>query len=436
MIHLILATTLLGQATTAPVPEAAGKRLTLRAALERAFAVSPSAVRAADEIEAADAQRIATRSLVLPRISVSGNLIKNSQEVAFGSGLDSRIILPSTDWSTRVTLQQPLYAGRREFRLYYQSKEGVTLARDAQRGNRDRLALRVIADYSAAVQAEALAEVERQAATLAQNRITQARALFDAGEVTRVDVLRAETAYKGALRRVAIAEADGIQARSRLRTVLAIDGGDAELGELETTAEIGIPVPGVEALDRRALDRAEIKQAETDLRIADLEVMKQKGAYLPVLTADLGYLKQRSSFPSDGYGYAALRLTVPVFQGGEVGARVRIAAARKHQAEVTLEEMRRLATEDIRQALAVLETARRAKSLAEDQVKAAEAEYAEAKDLYEQREATALDLQAAESALSEARRSLVDARFDVLRGEATAWLAAGALADAALENFK
>lgn len=436
MIHLILAASILGPAQTSPAPETAGPRLTLRAALERALKLSPSAIRAEDEIEAAEAQRVATKSLVLPRLSVTGSLIKNSQEVSFGSSTDSRVILPGTDWSTRVTVQQPIYAGRREFRLYYQSKEGVTLARDGKRGNRDRLALRVIADYALAVQADALAEVERQAALLAEKRIAQAQALFEAGEVTRVDVLRAETAYKGALRRVALAEADGIQARSRLRTTLAIDGGDAELGALDTTTEIGIPVPGVETLDRLALDRAEIKQAATNVRIADLEVLKQKGAYLPVVTADLGYLKQKSSFPSDGYGYAALRFTVPIFQGGEVGAKIRIASARQHQAEVTLAEAKRQATEDIRQALAMLEAARRAKSLAEDQVKAAEAEYAEARDLYEQREATALDLQAAESALSEARRSLIEAKFEVLRGEAMAWLAAGSLADAALENFK
>jgi outer membrane protein len=192
----------------------------------------------------------------------------------------------------------------------------------------------------------------------------------------------------------------------------------------------------VEILDRLALDRAEIKQAETSVRIADLEVLKQRGAYFPVVTADLGYLKQKSSFPSDGYGYAALRFTVPIFQGGEVGAKIRIAAARQHQAEVTLAEAKRQATEDIRQALAMLEAARRAKALADDQVKAAEAEYAEARDLYDQREATALELQAAETALSEARRSLIEAKFAVLRGEATAWLAAGSLADAALENFK
>lgn len=434
MIHLILAAAL---AATAPAVEVqTGPTLTLKAAIERAFAVSPAALRADDEIEAAEAQRVATKSLVLPRINVTGSLVRNSEEVTFGSVEDSRTILPGTDWNARVTLQQPVYAGRREFRLYYQSKEGITLARDGKRATRDRIALRVIADYAAAVQARALIEVERQAASLAQKRIAQAQSLFDAGEVTRVDVLRAETAHKAALRRVANAEAEAIQARSRLRMALAIDGGDEALGALDETTEIGLPVAGAESLEARALTRAEVKQAETNVRIAELEYLKQKGAYLPVVTADMGYIRQKSSFPSDSYSYAALRFTVPLFQGGEVGARMRVAAARQHQAEVTLAEARRQATEDVRQALSLLEVARRTKGLADDQVKAAEAEYAQARDLYEQREATALDLEAAEAALSEARRALIQARFAVLQAESSAWLAAGSLADAALENFK
>ncbi len=434
MIHLILAATLAAPAQAAEAQTA--PTLTLKAAIERAFALSPAALRAEDEIEAAEAQRVATKSLVLPRINLTGSLIRNSEEVTFGSVEDSRTILPGTDWNARVTLQQPVYAGRREFRLYYQSKEGITLARDAKRATRDRIALRVIADYAAAVQARALIDVERQAASLAQKRIAQAQSLFDAGEVTRVDVLRAETAHKAALRRVANAESEAIQARSRLRMALAIDGGDEALGALDETTEIGLPVIGAESLEARALTRAEVKQAETNVRIAELEYLKQKGAYLPVVTADMGYIRQKSSFPSDSYGYAALRFTVPLFQGGEVGARMRIAAARQHQAEVTLAETRRQATEDVRQALSLLEVARRTKGLADDQVKAAEAEYAQARDLYEQREATALDLEAAESALAEARRALIQARFAVLQAESSAWLAAGSLADAALENFK
>ena len=434
MIHLILAATLAAPAQAAEAQ--AAPTLTLKAAIERAFALSPAALRADDEIEAAEAQRVAVKSLVLPRINITGSLIRNSEEVTFGSVEDSRTILPGTDWNAKVTLQQPVYAGRREFRLYYQSKEGITLARDAKRATRDRIALQVIADYAAAVQAQALIEVERQAASLARKRIAQAQSLFDAGEVTRVDVLRAETAHKAALRRVANAESEAIQARSRLRMALAIDGGDQALGALDETTEIGLPVIGAESLEARALTRAEVKQAETNVRIAELEYLKQKGAYLPVVTADMGYIRQKSSFPSDSYGYAALRFTVPVFQGGEVGARMRIAAARQHQAEVTLAETRRQATEDVRQSLSLLEVARRTKGLADDQVKAAEAEYAQARDLYEQREATALDLEAAESALAEARRALIQARFAVLQAESSAWLAAGSLADAALENFK
>jgi outer membrane protein len=435
MIHLILAA-----AISDPVllqqPPGAPAVLTLRAALERAFQMSPAAVRAVDEIDAAVAQRNATRSLVLPRVNVTGSLIRNSEEVSFGSDDDRRTILPSTDWSARVTLQQPIYAGRREFRLYYQSKEGINLARDGQELTRDRIALQVIADYSAAVQAQALVNVEKEGAALAARRIQQAQALFEAGEVTKIDVLRAETANKAALRRVAAAEAEGIQARSRLRVALALDGGESQLGPLDETTEFGLPVAGVDTLEARALVRSDVKQAETNVKIADLEVMKQKGAYLPVVTADVSYVRQKSSFPSDGYGSAALRVTVPVFQGGEVGARVRIAAARLHQAETTLAETRRQASEDVRQALALLESARRSKALADDQLKAAEAEYAQARDLYDQREATALDLEAAESALSEARRALVQGRFAVLQAEANAWLAAGSLATAALENFK
>ena len=434
MIHLLLAAAL--ETQVLQPSEAAKPRLTLRAALDRAFQVSPNALRAQDEIDAAVAQRDATKSLVLPRVNITGSLIRNSEEVTFGSKEDSRTILPGGDWNTRITLQQPLYAGRREFRLYNQSKEGITLARDARQETRDRVALRVIADYALAVQAQALVRVEEEASILAQKRIAQAQALFDAGEVTKVDVLRASTAHKAALRRVSAAEAEAIQARSRLRITLAVDGGDEELGALDEASEIGIPVVAQEALEARALVRSDIRQAETNVRIADLEILKQKGAYLPVLYADLGYLKQRSSFPSNSYGYAALRFSIPVFQGGEVGARIRLATSRRHQAAVTLEETRRQATEDVRQALAVLETARRSKTLADDQLGAAEAEYAQARDLYDQREATALDLQAAESALSEARSSLIQGRFAVLQAEVSAWLAAGSLADAALENFK
>ncbi len=335
MIELILAAGLLSQA---PAPTEPGPpRLTLRAALDRAFLLSPSGLRAQDEVGAAIAQRDATKSLVLPRVNITGSLIRNSDEAAFGSGLDRRVILPGNDWSTRVTLQQPVYAGRREFRLYNQSKEGVTLARDAQLYSRDRIALRVIADYATAVQAQALVDVERQAAVLAQKRIEQAQALFDAGEVTRIDVLRAETALQ-------VGAAAGVERRGRLHSG-AIPPAHSpchrrrrkrtRTSRRDHRDQPSRPRSGHPRSPRPRL-APEVKQAETNVRIADLEVLKQRGAYLPGGLPPTSATSSRS--PRSRRMAMAMPLCASPFpssRAGKWGPRSRIASARLHQAEVT-----------------------------------------------------------------------------------------------------
>ena len=64
------------------------------------------------------------------------------------------------------------------------------------------------------------------------------------------------------------------------------------------------------------------------LQIAQLEVRKQRGFWLPVVTFDGGRIAQKSSFPAQSYSYGALRFTVPLFQSGEVEARVAQAKER------------------------------------------------------------------------------------------------------------
>lgn len=419
---------LLGAAQVGAAADESG--LSLRGAIERALAVAPAAVRAEAEIAAARANKDQTFSLVLPRIAATGSLIKNSEEVSFGSPEERRLILAGTDWNARVTLQQPVYAGRRELRLYQQSKEGVNLALSGRSFARERLAFRVIQDYLALVQAKALVDVEKRGAELAARRVDQAQALFEAGEVTRVEVLRAETARKAAERRASLAEQEEIASASRLRVDLVLDATPAVFDP----GDRGLPVISEDALLKVASARPEVLQAATNLTIAELEVMKQKGFSLPVVTADASYVWQRASFPTTRYGQAALRITVPIFQSGEVRARVKIAEERRRQAQTTLDEMKRGAREDIRQSVASLESARRTKALADEQLKAAEAEYAQARDLYAVREVTALDLEAAENALSEARRAVVQSRFAVWLAESLCHLSAGGLVRAALEN--
>ena len=154
------------------------------------------------------------------------------------------------------------------------------------------------------------------------------------------------------------------------------------------------------------------------------------------MTADAGYVWQKTSFPTDRYGYAALRFIVPIWQSGEIGARVAFARARERQAQLVLEEQRRAVQEDVRRALLDLETATTSLALSEDQLRAAEAEYQQVFDLYRSQEATSLDIQSSETNLNDARRAVVVSRLGRLLSELGVYFAAGDLKSAVLKEEK
>jgi outer membrane protein len=419
-----LAAALLLQAT-------APETLTLEAALRRALTSNLPLRRAEEEIAAAEAQKRASLSLVLPKLNVTGALTRNNEQVAFGSGDDSRTILPLNDWATRVTLSQPIFAGLREKRTYEQAKVGIENARDAVAGARDQALLAVSTHYLATVQGEALMAVEQKNRELAAARRVHARNLYEAGETTRVDVLRAEAAVKAAERRAIAARQDRDAASGRLRVALALD---ADVAVVEPAAALAPPATEAELLALAVEQRSEVQQARNDVRIAELEVQKQKGAYLPVITADAGWVYQKTTFPKDEYGYAALRFTVPVFQGGEVGARVAAAKVRQRQAELALEEAQRQVREEVRVSLQHVEAERTSLQLAEEQRQAAQAEYDQAIEMYRAQEATALDLEAAEALLADASRAVATSRLDLRLAELRAWAAAGSLTSVVMKE--
>jgi outer membrane protein len=429
----LVAATLAAAASAPAETPAAGPRtpLTFDAALRRALDANTSLSRARAEVNAADAQRRTFLSYVLPRLGATGGLIRNSDEVSFGSADFQRVILPLNDWNVRLTVQQPVFAGLREQRAYQQSKEGVRAAEQGVRGTEDQVLLRTASDYIQAVGGEELVRVEEQTLALARDRLREARDFFDAGETTRVDVLRAESAVKAAERSIALARRNRDAALGQLRIDLNLDG---DFGVSEPS--LSLPARPDEALLLQQAEetRTDVRQAKSALRIAELEVSKQKGAYLPTVTADAGYVWQKTSFPTDRYGYAALRFVVPIWQSGEISSRVAFARARERQAQLALEEQRRAVQEDVRRALLDLETATTSLALSEDQLKAAEGEYQQVADLYRSQEATSLDIQSSETNLNEARRAVVVSRLTRLLSELGVYFAAGDLKSAVLKE--
>lgn len=408
---------------------AAETRLTFDGALARALEVNPMVGSARQEIAVADANRSFLLSAVMPRISATGDLTRNSIQQTFGGGEgeDSFTILPRNDWAYRLTISQPIFAGRRELRAYSQAKFGVENAREGSLAAEDGVLLRVASNYLAIVNADRRVEIERRNIELADRRLAQAQAFYDAGEVTRVDVLRAETGRKAAQRMLAVAEQQREHAVAQLRIDLDLDGAIAVVVPDRPLP----PLPAEEALIARATSaRPDIDIAENNVRIAELEVSKQRGFWLPTVMFDGGWIHQRTPFPASQYGYGALRFNVPIFQAGEVFARVAGAKSREKQAELARDDAKLNAREDVRRALADLHAASTGLQLANEQLQAAQAEYEQAFELYRAQEATSLDLAASETSLADARRAVAEETLNRDLAELRVWHAAGAIKEA------
>lgn len=408
-------------------PLAAQTKLTLQEALARALEVNNTVERSRADIDVAEANRKQILSAVLPQLLATGSTIRNSSEVTFGSGEDRTTILPGTDWNYRLVLSQPVFAGLREKRAYDQAKLGVESARQGVFGTEDAVLLRVATNYLAAVDAGARVAIEKQNIAVAQKRLEHANAFFMAGEVTKVDVLRAETAIKASQRLLAVADQNRAEAISRLRKDLDLDGA---IDVVRPDNPLP-PLPDEAALITRAEEhRPDVLQAENNVKSAELEIKKQRGFWWPVVTFDAGYINQKSAFPASKYGYGAFRFTVPIWQSGNVEARVAQAREREMQARLFLEDARVAAREDVRTALSALHESETALQLAREQLAAAEAEYEQAFELYRAQETTSLDLASSESSLAEARRAVAEETLNHDLAQLRVWYAAGALKEA------
>lgn len=400
--------------------------LTLRQALLRAIAENPTAARQRSEVDYMRAQSRLIRTSILPSVDLYGSTTFNQDEVSFGEGDDAFTIVPQQDWNYKLALVQPLYAGGREIKAYRQSKLAIDEANQGLRAVEETLLLQTAGDYLGVVQADALVAVEQKNLELAERRKKQSEDFLAAGEVTRLDVLRAETAVKAAQRRLAGAAQMREAAESRLRIDLALDG------EVEVAREkIALPaLPPEDVLVQRAFAaRPELQRAEILQRIATLEVGKQRGRYLPTVFAEASTSAQKTTFPTDQNTALTINFSVPVFQSGEIGAYVATARERQKQAELAVEETRRQIREAVQLSLVDLKTEETNLALAREQLQAAEEEYEQTFELYQAQEATSLDLDSAESSLAEARRAVATGEIERDLSELRVWYSTGSIHD-------
>lgn len=352
------------------------------------------------------------RAVALPSVVLSANLSRNQTDTS---------VTPSVGYSPygyTLSLTQPLYApgtwaGVEQGRLQAE-QAGIALRRAEQ-----DLILRAAQAYFEVLKAEAaLAVVKAQQAAIAE-QLAQARLGFEVGVATITDTHEAQARFD-------LTQAQEIEAanavevrRSALEKII-----QTPLPALAVwSASAALPAVGDKAPAdwiRQAIDAGlPVRLAQIDEQIAREGVGRVRADDRPKVNLSASFSDSRNSYLSAGTidtqsAKLGVDLTWSLYDGGRTGAGVREAQAGLDKAHFELEERRRQAGLEAREAhLGLISGLARVKAL-EAAVSSSQLQIQSTRTGLEVGIRTRVDVLNAQQQLAAARKDLDAARYDLL----------------------
>jgi outer membrane protein TolC len=337
-------------------------RLGLADALARAGARHPAVVQAAAEHRARAADVLAGAAAFMPRVDAQLGVIRSDDPVAvFGGRLRQARFgeadfaldalnrpLPLTDFSTTLSIQQPLFQPE----ALMARRAGVAAARAAALGESrtaQAAAFETIRAYFAARFAEERIGVLEEALEVAGRVLTQVQSLRRNGTVTVVDEQLARARVSELESGLAGAEAGRVAAADLLLAVLGEPAGRP----LVLSDALTPPAPGADTLAPAGRD--DVAALEAAVAAAEANVARAKGSWIPSAGA-FGTLDWHSGAAGAARGprhwTAGLMIRWTPFRGLADLGQLRRAEAERDGARARLADLRRRAEAETRLARA------------------------------------------------------------------------------------
>ena len=358
---------------------------------------------------AADEAKPIARSGLLPNVSIGADLNYIDQQIK-GSGDDS-----FDSRSAALSVTQPIYRRDRMIR-YSQADAQIAQAEANLQLAEQALLLRVSQAYFGVLAAQdtlTFAQAEQEAIA---RQLDQAKRRFEVGLIAITGVHEAQARYDAARANVITARN---QVDNALEVMREIVGG--EIGSLLLLADDALPLTMPEPADLArwseiALDtNPAVVAAREQLEVARQEVEVQRSGHYPTLDLVGGYALSRSdaNLSSDtDSASVGVQLAVPLYSGGGVSAASRQARFNLDAARESLEQQRRAASRQVRDAYRGMEASiSRVEALKAGTVSAASALEATQAG-FEVGTRTLVDVLNAQSELFRAKRDYAQARYD------------------------
>jgi outer membrane protein len=410
---------------TAPAGAPAAIRLSLADAISRALDAGTAVRIATTSTREAEARAREARSALLPQLSAGGQLANETINLAtFGFTVPGQpnVTAPFNVVDAHISFAMNVidFAARRR---YEAARAGIKVTQEDQRRLENEVAAAVSSLYVSYGRSSARIDEINANVDLFTKLRQLALDQKNAGIGTRLDTTRAEVQLSR--QQQALLVATNQRDLARLALLRAI-GADFDAGlELtdDWTRAMSAPPALPAALDVARRQRPELTLLDERLRLANLTIEAARAERLPTVGAQaLGTESGNRVRDIEWSRTVAAVVNVPLFTGRRIEAHVAEATAQRDQLLIQQNDTRRQVEQEVRQALLGFESARSRVDLAGQSLQLAQDELELASDRFKAGVASSIEVDNAQSALTTARDTRVDAladeaqaRFDLAR---------------------
>lgn len=390
------------------VPDAATYPLTLDTATALAFQHSPDFQIALSRVEKTRGGIDEARARTRPTVTAQGSTTWQGAESAATGQASTYTPQVSASLTMPIDFSHQLRYGK-DISIYQYQSQYLAFVSTAE-----QLVLSVNTAYFDLLRAVGQRNVAQAAVDNAQAQLAQTQAKFDAGTLPAFDVTSAEVNLANLQQQLLVADNQVRIAQTSLNRVLGIDvntpiqirGVDIPV----TSDAIDIPQRIQEAYARRP----EVQAAQLGITQSQTVVDLQNSAKYPTISIGTG---PTYNFNSDGINpglswQVGINASVPLYDGGQIRAKVRQAKADVQTSQETLHQTQLAVAQDVRtaalnmqQAAERTKTTARAVTLAEEALNLAKLRYGAGL-------AVLVEVTNAETQLTQARNNAVNALYD------------------------
>jgi outer membrane protein len=403
---------------TSPLPVSAE---TLESAMARAYLGNPSLNAQRASTRATDENVPRALSGYRPRVNATADVGAQFSEFESPARPNraTRTVTPNTTTVTRtaprgvgVTVDQTLFNGFRTYNSVQQAESLVLGSRETLRLTEEEVLFAGATAYMDVLRDTAALNLRRNNVEVLEEQLRQTRDRFNVGEVTRTDVAQAEARLALARSEVSVAESNLRGSIARFRQVVGVEPRQLAPGR---PLDRLVPMTLENAIFAGLHEHPSIHSALHALDAAEAQVKITEGELYPSIGVR-GSAQQRwdNTVPGDErfVGSAVATLTVPIYEGGEVYARVRQAKETAGQRRIEVDIARDVVRRDVITTWGQLEAAKAQIISSQAQVQAAEVALTGVREEARVGQRTTLDVLNAQQELLSARVQLITAQRD------------------------